>query len=142
MAFAYLGFLDILQKLMKALFENIFRPIMEDILVVLFKLLGSLINELLSSLIMQVMVMILQIVDFFSNIFDIFSGAQNITYDGKESKMIDVFIGYGPVRTAFLALSLFAAGLAFLFTILRLQSPSQICRSTERTPLGRYWEED
>ena len=137
MAFAYLGFLDILQKLMKALFENIFRPIMEDILVVLFKLLGSLINELLSSLIMQVMVMILQIVDFFSNIFDIFSGAQNITYDGKESKMIDVFIGYGPVRTAFLALSLFAAGLAFLFTIYAVAKSISDMSLDGKNPVGK-----
>lgn len=75
-----LSFLSSLQDIFAKIFEEVFAPILEVIFTALFELLTGLLEELFADILLQLMVILLKILDFLEDIFDIFSGVRYVLY--------------------------------------------------------------
>jgi hypothetical protein len=165
---AYLGFLEKLQEILGEIFTKVFAPVIEAVLQSLFKLAGTLLSTVLNKMLFQLEIVLLKLLDFLSNIFDIFSGVRYVHYyDGgthflevaekkildaagrytvleagtrvsyQQTYLLDMFLEFNPVTRVFLMVSLFAAGLAFLFTIYAVAKSISDMTLDGKNPVGK-----
>ncbi|MEG1687176.1 MAG: hypothetical protein RR276_04770 [Angelakisella sp.] len=166
MNIAFLGFIETLQKVFEGIFDMILTPVLTDITTILFNKAGAFIMGILGKLLLQFLVIILKIVDFLSAIFDIFSGTRYVhvtdglnhvlqtneyrVVDGvtkiipkgtmvnyRQEYLLDAFLERDEIRQAFLMISLFAAGIAFLLTIFVVAKSVSDMAMTDKNPVGK-----
>ena len=143
MSVVYLGFLETLQTILGKIFETVLTEVLVPLLSVLFRLAGVLLSKVLSILFFRLLLIVLNILDFLSGIFDIFSGVRYVNYTApgatvpQKSYLLDLFVNYPPVTQVFIGISLLAAGVSLLFTIYAVSKSMSDMTLEGENPVGK-----
>ncbi|MBO5199412.1 MAG: hypothetical protein J6B85_13010 [Lachnospiraceae bacterium] len=144
MKYAYLGFVETLQDIFKALFDTILTPVLNDVLFVVFNQFLDTVKELVSELLLQLLIILWKAVDFLEAIFDIFSGYRYVYQRSAADPnrlepvyLLDYLFDLDPIKKAFVVITLLAAGLAMMFTIFAVAKSISDMALGDRNPVGK-----
>ncbi|MFI3250191.1 MAG: hypothetical protein R3Y07_04445 [Eubacteriales bacterium] len=112
-----LGFLQVLQSVLNFIFEKVLQPVLTDVLNVIINVIGTLISQALSKLILQCWVVMLKLVAFFEDIFNVFTGLSDIRVDdvSQGKGFLDYLFTLPAVQQAVLAITLIS--FVFIFFV-------------------------
>lgn len=113
------AFLEPLQKLLAAVFDKVLVPVLEDVASILINLAGELIQNILSGFLLKILIILLKVIKFMEDIFNVFSGISNVNVTEKSPgvSLLQFFFQLSEIRVAFLAITLLAVFLAFITTL-------------------------
>ncbi len=132
-----LSFVEVLQDLIKGIFDEILSPILTDVLTMIFSTVGQYIKEIIAEIFLTLFVNLLKVVDFLEDVFDLFSGVRYVYYNGSKTYLLDLMINYDPIKKAFLVITLLAVGVAFLFTIYATTKSISDMTLDDKNPVGK-----
>lgn len=117
-----LSFLSTLQSLLGSVFDAVLVPVIQDVAGILINMAGSLIQEILSGFLLELFIILLKLIYFMEQIFNIFSGVSPVKVtDASKSAasmtLLEYFFQLDDVKRAFLLITMIAVVLAFLATI-------------------------
>ena len=115
-----LSFLEIIQDILRAIFESVLMPVIKDVFNILITLIGELIINALSGVFLTIWVILLKLVDFMEDIFTIFSGMTQLKINGHISNqgILQYLFGQRGVRDAYLAIMAIAILLCLMTTFI------------------------
>ncbi|MDO4294713.1 MAG: hypothetical protein Q4D90_00960 [bacterium] len=117
MSYVYLGFLDVLQNILRTIFDKVLSPVLKTVFNVLLNFVGELIWTMLSSLLADLFIILLKAVNFLNNMFSIFSGLGVVKYNGKDTSLIQYVFQLRGLSMALMVMTVMGAALAFIFAI-------------------------
>ncbi len=121
MGYTYLAssFIEKLQGIFMTVFESIFAPILTDILELFINYIFELFWTYFSELLLTVLVMFCSLLDVVAKIFDVFAGVSKVTFQNKETYLLDMFFEMKEVSLAFSVITVMAVVICFIFTIIK-----------------------
>lgn len=117
MQYAYLGFTDMLQKILTTLFDEILSPVITSVFNVLVKLLGGLLWELFCDLFMDGFVILLKCINFLESIFNLFAGLGVVYYKGKGTNLLSMVFELDGISKVLGLVTVMAAAVAFILAL-------------------------
>ena len=126
MSVGVLGFLETLSEIIGTVFGALIGILVLIIQKFIWPLFYKLFMSLFSQLIMQGVIIMLRGLDFLVNVFDVFAGIKQITYTTytagvgntpQNMTLIDMFMGFGVVKTAFMYITAIAVVVCFGITL-------------------------
>ncbi len=119
MTFVQLGFLEFIQEILSALFNDVFAPILSKVLMAIFKILWSMVVSFMSSFLLTGFTMWLSILDYIASVYDVLTGVSTVTYGNETGlTMIQALFKVNAVGKAFIVMTAAAIVLAFAFSML------------------------
>ncbi len=119
MTFVQLGFLEFIQEILSALFNDVFAPILSKVLMAIFKILWSMVVSFMSSFLLTGFTMWLSILDYIASVYDVLTGVSTVTYGNETGlTMIQALFKVNAVGKAFIVMTVAAIVLAFAFSML------------------------
>lgn len=117
----YLGLSAILTGAMKSIFTTLFNTFIDPIVKILQSIFLEVVYPIIKALFVEglynMLKLLLGIVDVLQNIFDMFSGVKTVKSSGQDMYILDVFLTDDSIKTAFIGITLVAAGICMIFTI-------------------------
>lgn len=122
MEFAELSFLSVLTDMLSKVFDAVLAPVLRDVAHILIATLGKLISEAFSNFLIRAWVILLKLVYFLQQIFDIFSGYRTVKLRAvpdvsRERNLLEVFLELGSIQYFFLLLTMICVVVCLLTTI-------------------------
>lgn len=136
-------YLGVFVKMLQDIFGALFGAILEPFFIVIFNFTFSLIKELLwpviSSLLFTVLAIILGMLDFIEQIFDILTGTRAITSSGNSTYLVNIFLENNDIQMIIWRLTIFAFALSVLFSIyaVMMSVHTSVLNEREHTPVGK-----
>nr|WP_315101474.1 hypothetical protein [uncultured Catonella sp.] len=130
MEYVGLSFTTLLTDMFTALFNNVLGPVIRDVAYILISTLGKLIQDALANFLLRGWVVLLKLVHFLQQIFDIFSGYSNIQVKGisdvaVEKNLLEVFLELGSIQRFFLLITMISVLISFITTIIMVARSMQ-----------------
>ncbi len=115
-----LSFLTVLADALSAVFYSVLKPVLTDVLNIIIYAVTELITSALVELVLQGWVVLLKLVAFFEDIFNIFTGLSDIQVNNvsQGKGLLDYLFQLTVVQQAMLAITLVSFVLIFLVSIL------------------------
>lgn len=118
-----LSFLSTLQNLLGAIFDKVLVPVIQDVANVLINMAGTLIQEILSGFLLDILIILLKIIYFMEQIFDIFSGISPVEVKDASERvtkitLLEYFFQLDDVKSAFVLITMIAVTIAFIATMI------------------------
>lgn len=106
---------------MKSVFTALFNTFIDPLVKILESIFLEVIYPVIKALFVEglynLLKLLLGIVDVLQNIFDMFSGVKTVKSNGQDMYILDVFLTDDGIKTAFIGITLVAAGICMIFTI-------------------------
>lgn len=145
MTFVGLDFISTLQNILSGVFDTVLAPVLRDVMSVLINAAGELINGILSNFLLRIWIILLKLIYFMEQIFNVFSGISPVevtTNDvSKKITLLEYFSTLSDVKRAFLYITLIAVVLAFLATILAVTRSMSDMLLQDRHPLSTVFRQ-
>lgn len=138
MAPVYLGFIETLQDILRKLFNDVLSPVIESVFNFLLDAVLKLVSEAFSELLLDGLIGMLTIIHYLEGLFDIFSGAADIVYNGERMAILKMMFHLNGIEMALFALTVMAGCLAFLFAVIQTgKSISGSVLDSEYKPISK-----
>lgn len=134
-----LSFLSTIQNVLTAIFVNILQPILTDVLNILLTTVGSLIADAMVKIVLQCWVVLLKLIAFFEDIFNIFVGLSDIRVNDVSQGMgfLDYLLTLSEIQQAVLAITLISFVLILFATILSVLRSMGDMPLEDKNPLSQ-----
>ncbi len=109
---------SLLETALSWLFDTILKPLLINVLKPMFTALLELIFDILAGIIYSIYADVLKFVDSLQSAFNVFAGLQKVTYNGRDSTLLDVVFRLPQIQTALWVLISISFALMLLFAIL------------------------
>lgn len=114
---SYMGFGETVLNTIRDFFFNTLVSPLIKIMWFIISLILEVIFELLNVMMKHALLSLLRVVDFFENIFNIFSGVDKVVYNGEEMYLLDSLLLSDEVQRVFWLITIIGVALCFIFTI-------------------------
>lgn len=133
------GFFESLFDIIAKVFDMVLKPILKATTMKLFEIVGGIFKKLIYDLILSMYLVIIKIINWLSDIFDIFSGTRYmlIGSDKTRAYLLDYLIGQSTIQNAFLMITLVAAALGMLFTVYAVIKSISDMTLDGKNPVGK-----
>lgn len=123
MEYVGLSFTSVLIDMFSTLFDTILAPILRDVAHILISTLGKLIQDAFANFLLRGWIVLLKLVHFLQQIFDIFSGYSSVKVKGindvaVEKNLLEVFLELGSIQYFFLLITMVSVVISFITTII------------------------
>lgn len=106
-----------MKSVFTALFNTFIDPLVKILESIFLEVIYPVIKALFVDGLFNLLKLLLGIVDVLQNIFDMFSGVKTVKSNGQDMYILDVFLTDDGIKTAFIGITLVAAGICMIFTI-------------------------
>ncbi len=127
---------NILSVVFEFIFNNILMPILTLVFKTVFPWLIKLLVEILSEALYTVLALICKILDYIGEMFDIFSGAAKVTYEGQQMTLLDAVISMKSVQMMFGLIVIVAMFLAVIFAVIAVAKSGLDFDFENKRPVG------
>ena len=130
MEYVGLSFTSLLTDMFSQLFDTILAPVIRDVAHILISTLGKLIQDAFANFLLRGWVVLLKLVHFLQQIFDIFSGYSSVKVKGMndvavEKNLLEVFMELGSIQRFFLLITMISVAISFITTIIMVARSMQ-----------------
>ena len=127
-------------NILSVVFEFIFNNVLMPILTLVFKTVLpwfiKLLVQIFSEILYTALALICKILDYISEMFDIFSGAAKVTYKGEQMTLLDAILSMKSVQGFFGAVLITAMFLAVIFAIIAVTKSTLDFDFENKRPVG------
>ena len=143
MEYVGLSFASLLTDMFTTLFDKVLGPVIRDVAYILISTLGKLIQDALANFLLRGWVVLLKLVHFLQQIFDIFSGYSNVQVKGisdvaVEKNLLEVFLELGSIQRFFLLITMISVLISFITTIIMVARSMQDGILENKNPISAH----
>ena len=118
----YLGFADVLQTILSAIFDNVLGPVLKESFRLIFDLLANELSGMFKEIFFDALVCLLKVVRILNQFFDVFAGISNVMVDTGSGTQSMSFMQYlfrqSSIGTLLAYLTMIGGVLAFVFAMM------------------------
>lgn len=90
----------VLKTIFSWVFNNLLKPLLVSLIMPTVKAVATLIMDALSGILFEIFALLLKLMEYLIHFFNIFSGLENVTYDGKSYTLLELLLVASPIRRA------------------------------------------
>lgn len=117
MTYTCLSFTETFENIIETIFNEVYVPIIRLVFDILLKYIKDVVLVFWQDLLLSGYVVLLKVVNFFEQMFDIFSGTTEVTYNGKPNDLLSIMFQLNGVSKVLGIITVIATVMAFIFAI-------------------------
>ncbi|MBO7356517.1 MAG: hypothetical protein J6U50_07785 [Lachnospiraceae bacterium] len=109
---------ELLNSILSLLFDKVLKPLLINVFFPMFKDICKMVFDALCDILFEVYVTLLKLIDYLCEVFNIFGGITNVTYNGKETYLLSALFSMAPIMKAMWFIIALSFCLLLMFSII------------------------